>query len=55
MSTGLLTSVTIANLVDVPISLTLNPRDYVIEDGWQFDFINGKYFRLSFNLRQVYV
>ena len=55
LSTGLLTSVTIANLVDVPISLTLNPRDYIIEDGWQLSFINGKYFRLSFNLRQVYV
>jgi hypothetical protein len=55
MSTGRLASVTIANLVDVEVSLVLNPRSYIIEDGWEFSFLGDDYFQLGFSLRQVYV
>lgn len=55
LSTGILTAVTIPNLTDVAISLTLAPRNYVIENGWEFSFISCKYFVLSFEMRQVYV
>ena len=55
MSTGRLVSVTIANLTDVEISLVLNPRSYIIEDGWEFSFLGDDYFQLGFALRQVYV
>lgn len=54
-ATGLLTAVTIPNLTDVSVSLTLAPRTYVIENGWQFSFVSCKYFILSFDMRQVYV
>ena len=53
--TGLCTSVTIANLTDVTVSLTLAARNYVINDGWEFSFISNKYFSLAFELTQVYV
>ena len=55
LATGICTSVDIANLTDVTITLTLNARNYIIEDGWQFSFISNKYFELSFDLQQVYV
>lgn len=55
LATGLLTSVTIADLTDVEVTLTLEARNYILEDGWQFSFISNKYFSLSFDLQQVYV
>ena len=55
LTTGLLTAVTIPNLTDVPVSLVLGPKNYVIENGWEFSFISCKYFVLSFEMRQVYV
>lgn len=55
LSTGVLTAVTIPNLTNVGVSLTLAPRNYVIESGWEFSFISCKYFVLSFEMRQVYV
>ena len=55
LTTGVLTSVTIPNLTDVSVSLALAPRTYLLEDGWQFEFISSEYHRLSFSLRQVYL
>ena len=55
LATGILTSVNIPNLTDVTVTLTLEARNYVIQDGWQFSFISNKYFILSFELQQVYV
>ena len=55
LATGRLDSVTIADLTDVTVSLTLSPRKYIIEDDWEFSFISCKYFVLSFSLLQVYV
>ncbi|HAF38332.1 MAG TPA: hypothetical protein DCG72_05030 [Gammaproteobacteria bacterium] len=55
LATGRLTSVTIANLTDVDVSLTLAAKNYVIDSGWQFNFISSVYFRLNFNLIQVHV
>jgi len=55
LATGRLTSVTIDNLTDVSVSLTLAAKDYIIESGWQFDYISPVIARLSFTLQQVYV
>jgi len=55
LATGRLTSVTIANLTDVNVSLTLASRNYVIEDGWEFSFISCSYYVLTFTMRQVYI
>ena len=55
LATGRLQSVTIANLTDVNVSLTLAPRSYVVEDGWEIAFISCADYRLTFTLRQVYV
>lgn len=55
LATGLLTTVTIPNLVDVEVSLVLAPRTYLLEDGWSFEFISSEYHRLAFSLRQVYL
>jgi phage-related protein len=55
LATGICTSVDIANLTDVEVTLTLAARNYIISDGWQFSFISNKYFTLSFDLQQVYV
>jgi phage-related protein len=55
LASGRLTSVTIANLTDVEVYLTLAARNYVIENGWEFSFISSKYFVLNFAMRQVYV
>jgi phage-related protein len=55
LATGICTSVDIANLTDVEVTLTLAARNYIISDGWQFSFISNKYFTLSFELQQVYV
>lgn len=54
-STGRLTSVTISNLTDVSVSLTLSARNYIVESGWRFDYISPVIAKLSFTLRQVYV
>jgi len=55
MTSGVLTSVTIADGVDVSVALTLAPRTYVLEDGWQRSYISCSYHELTFNLREVYV
>ena len=55
LATGRLTSVTISNLVDVDVSLTLAARNYIIEGGWEFSFISCSYYVLNFAMRQVYV
>lgn len=55
LATGRLTSVTIGNLTNVSVSLTLEPRNYILEEGWQFSFISCTFYLLSFTLRQVYV
>jgi len=55
LATGLLTSVDIDDLTDVQVTLTLNSRNYIVEQGWQFNYISPVIARLSFALRQVYV
>ena len=55
LATGLLTSVDIANLTDVDVTLTLNARNYILEQGWQFSYISPVIAQLSFALKQVYV
>jgi len=55
LATGLLTSVDIDDLTDVQVTLTLNSRNYILEQGWQFNYISPVIARLSFALRQVYV
>jgi phage-related protein len=55
LATGLLTSVDIANLTDVEVTLTLNAKNYILEQGWQLTYISPVIVRLTFALRQVYV
>lgn len=55
LSSGLLTSVNIANGVDVNVTLTLSPRTFILEDGWQRNYISCSYHEISFTLREVYV
>jgi len=55
LATGLLTSVDIDDLTVVQVTLTLNSRNYILEQGWQFNYISPVIARLSFALRQVYV
>lgn len=55
LATGVLSSVTIPNFSNVSVSLVLAPRSYVLDDGWQFDFISCSYYSLSFTLTQIYV
>jgi hypothetical protein len=55
LATGLLTSVDIANLTDVEVTLTLNGKNYILEQGWQLTYISPVIVRLTFALRQVYV
>lgn len=55
LTSGLLTSVTIANSVFVPIVLTLAPRSYILEDGWNLEYVSANLYNLTFALRRVYV
>jgi phage-related protein len=53
--TGLLTSVTIPNAFDVLATLTLSPRNYLLQDAWNIAFIAPDIYKVSFNLTRVYV
>ena len=55
LATGLLTSVDIANLTDVEVTLTLNAKNYILEQGWQLNYISPVIVSLTFALKQVYV
>jgi len=55
LATGLLTSVDIPDSTDVEVTLTLDSRNYVLEQGWQMSYISPVIVQLSFTLRQVYV
>jgi len=54
-TTGLLTSVTIPNGVDVTTTLTLAPRTYLLQDSWNIAFIAPDIYKVSFTLTRVYV
>tara|TARA_R100000908_G_C3658869_1_gene87071 strand:- start:74 stop:595 length:522 start_codon:yes stop_codon:yes gene_type:complete len=53
--TGVLTSVDVPNDQNIPISLTLAARNYLLADGWQISTIDSAYAVLSFSLVRVYV
>jgi len=53
--TGVLTSVDVPNNQNIPISLTLAARNYLLADGWQISTIDSAYAVLSFSLVRVYV
>ena len=55
LTTGVLTSVNIPNNTDIGVTLKLAPRMFVIEDGWQKNYISCSYYELSFTLREVNV
>ena len=55
LTTGLLTSVTIANSTVVEITLTLSPRTFLLDDGWTLVPETPAYARIKFGLTQVYV
>lgn len=55
LTSGLLTSVTIANNVPVRITLTENSKQYLLRDGWQLNYIAPDVYQLSFELERIYV
>lgn len=55
LTTGLLTSVTIADGTTVDITLTLSDRKYVLQDGWRMTPVSASFMTISFALERVYV
>lgn len=55
LATGLLTSVTISNGTVVEITLTLDPRDFILSQGWSITPVSPAYATLDFELKRVYV
>ena len=53
--TGVATSVDISNGVNIPISLTLAPRNFLLSGGWTINTIDSAYARLSFELTRIYI
>lgn len=51
---GVLTSVTIANSVPVTVTLTENPKNYLLRDGWQLNYVGPDLYQLSFELERIY-
>jgi phage-related protein len=55
LATGLITSVTIANGTVVEVTLTLEARTFLLDDGWNFELVTAGYCHLDFGLTRVYV
>ena len=55
LASGLITSVTIPNGTVVEVTLTLDPKTFLLADGWTITRTIPGYASLSFELRQVYV
>jgi len=55
LATGLITSVTIPDDTIVDITLALNPRTYLLSDGWTIQPAFTGHASLKFELTQVYV
>ena len=55
LSTGVVTSVDIANGTVVPITLTLAAKTFLLSSGWTINTIDAAYGRLSFELTRVYL
>ena len=55
LATGLLVSSTIPNSTVVEISLTLSPRNFLLDDGLVLTPETPAYARITFGLTQVYV
>jgi phage-related protein len=53
--TGILTSITIPNNVAIKITLTENPKQYLLRDGWELSYIAPKVYQISFELERIYV
>lgn len=51
---GLLTSVTIPNSMPVEITLTLNPKLYIVNSGWDISHIAPDVYQVTFELVRVY-
>jgi len=52
---GVLTSVTIADNVPIAITLTENPKNYLLRDGWQLNYIAPDVYQISFELERIYI
>jgi|TARA_Y100000289_G_scaffold11024_1_gene10125 phage-related protein len=55
LTTGVLTSVDIANGTVVAVTLTQSPKKYLLDSGWTFELVTPIYSRLKFSLTQVYL
>jgi phage-related protein len=54
LTSGILTSVTIANDIPVRITLSETAKQYLLREGWQLNFIAPDIYQLSFELERVY-
>jgi phage-related protein len=54
LSSGVLTSVTIANALPVKITLGLAAKQYVVRDGWEISHIGPDIYGVNFELERVY-
>ena len=55
LSTGIVTSVDISNGINIPITLTLAAKTFLLSSGWTISTIDSAYGRLSFELTRVYL
>lgn len=55
LASGLLTSVTISNGTIVEITLTLEPRTFLLGSGWTLTPVSPTYSTIEFEMRRVYV
>lgn len=53
--TGLLTSVDIPDNLPVKATVTEQPKNYMIRDGWELVYIAPDVYSLSFELERIYV
>ena len=53
--TGLLESVDIPNGTNIPITLTLAAKNFLLAEGWQISTIDSAYAVLSFSLVRIYI
>lgn len=52
---GLVTSVTIPNNIPVSVTLTENPKKYLLREGWQLNYIAPDIYTITFDLERIYI
>jgi phage-related protein len=55
LASGVLTSVTVPNNLPVKVTITENPKKYLIREGWELNFIAPDLYQITFDLQRIYV